>query len=99
MANKVASLSDLSIVENYIKNVHFVDANNIQSAYLPKSKSYLKILSISYLIEDTNMPIDASVIKTIIRFIYIFNNIYITFKLWAIKVSFKFDIAIIWTDI
>ena len=33
--NKVFSLSDMNIVENYIKNVHTVDASNVQTAQLP----------------------------------------------------------------
>ena len=34
-ANKVALLSDLSMVENYIKNVYTIDTNDIQSTHLP----------------------------------------------------------------
>ena len=34
IANKVASLSDMSTVENYIKNVQTVDTNEVQSVQL-----------------------------------------------------------------
>jgi len=36
MANKVALPSNLSTVENYIKNIHSVNANDIQSVHLLK---------------------------------------------------------------
>jgi len=31
-SNKVVSSSDLGVVENYIKNISFMDSNNIQTA-------------------------------------------------------------------
>ena len=99
MANKVALLSNLSMVENHIKNVQLVDANNIQFIYLPKSKFYLKILGIPYLTEDTNIHINTSAIKTIIRSTYVFDNINIISKPRVIKVSPKSDIAIVWINI
>ena len=49
MANKVTSSSDMSMVDNYIKNVYNIDMNKIQATYLPQSKSYLKIPGIPYL--------------------------------------------------
>lgn len=32
ISNKVTFSSDLNVVENYIKNINFVDSNNVQSA-------------------------------------------------------------------
>jgi len=52
-----------------------MNAEDIQSIQLPQSNSYLKILSIFYLIEDINTPINTSVIETIIKTTYIFDNI------------------------
>ena len=66
IVNKVATPSKLYVVENYIKNTTFVDFNGIQFACLSQSKSYLKILSIPYLIEDTNMPINSCIVESII---------------------------------
>ena len=31
-SNKVVSFSNLGVVENYIKNISFIDSNNIQTA-------------------------------------------------------------------
>jgi len=98
-SNKVASPSDLNVVKYHIKNISLVDINNVWSAHLSQSKSYLKILGIPYFIEGTNMPIDSSVIEIIIKSTHIFNNICITFKPWVVKVLPKSDMAIIWIDI
>jgi len=48
ITNKVASPSNLSIVEKYVKSAESIDSNNVQSACLSQSKSYLKILGVLY---------------------------------------------------
>ena len=73
--NKVASTSYLNTIENYIKNIDVVDSNNVMSPRLPQSKSYLKILGIPYLIEDTNILITADVVERILQSTHIFNDI------------------------
>ena len=76
-----------------------MDSNDIQTACLFQSKSYLKILNISYCIEGTNTPVDLGIIELIIESIYIFNNINITSKPHIIKVFLKSDMTIVWIDI
>lgn len=85
-SNKVASSSDLGVVKNYIRNANSMDLNNIQTACFPQSKSYLKILSIFYYIEDNNTLVNLGIIESIIKFTHIFNNINITSKPHVIKV-------------
>ena len=46
---------------------------------LPQLKSYLKILGILYLIEDTNVPISSDVVKRIIKSTHIFNDVVLAF--------------------
>jgi len=94
-SNKVTSQSNISAIENYIKNINFMKANNIISSCLLQSKSYLKILDISYIIKRTNTLINSSIAKSIIKSTYIFENVYITFKLQVIKVHLKLDITIV----
>ena len=94
--NKMSFLLDMNIVENYIKNVHTVDASNVQTAWLPQLKSYLKILGTSYIIEGTDTAINSGVVKLIIKSTHIFKNIHIAH---VIKVLPKSDIAIIWINI
>ena len=94
-SNKVASQLDLSMIEKYIKNVNYMNLNDVQSAQLSQSKLYLKILDILYIIKETNIPFNLNVVKSIIKSTHIFENIYIASKLCAIKVSPKLDMFII----
>lgn len=80
-SNKVASLLDLEVMESYIKNANSVNTNDVQSAYLLQSKSYLKILRILYLIKGTNTSINSNMMETVIKSTHIFNNICIASKL------------------
>jgi len=70
--NKVVATSDLNTIENYIKNSDIINLDKVMSPRLPQSKSYLKILDISYFIEDTNIPIILDVVKNVLQFIHIF---------------------------
>jgi len=65
-ANKVASQLDLSIIENYIKNIDVIETKDIMAFYLPQFKSYLRIIGISYIKEGTNSSINLSDVEKII---------------------------------
>ena len=93
--NRVASSLDISIISKYIKNCNKIDINDIQDIQLSQSKLYLKIFSILYIIEGTNVLINSKVIETFIKSTYIFNNINIVSRLHIIKVFPKFDIVIV----
>ena len=49
---KVASQSDLHIIENYVKNVDYIDTSGVEVPQLLQSKSYLKIMGIPYFLYD-----------------------------------------------
>jgi len=95
VTNKIAVPLDLQTIEQYIKSTNQIEVENVEALCLLQSKSYLKIISISYLCENTNTPITLDVIETIIKNNHIFNNITITSKLRVIKVSPRLDMAII----
>jgi len=95
VTNKVASSLNLQTIEKYVKNVNYIKADEVKVPYLPQLKSYLKIIGVPYLVENTNTPITADSVKVIIKSNQIFNNITITSRLCIIKVSPKSDIAII----
>lgn len=61
--NKVVSILDLNTIENYIKNIDIINLNNVILPKLSQSKSYLKILGISYFVENTNVLITANIVK------------------------------------
>jgi len=90
---------DLSTVEKYIKNINSIDLDDIMIPRLPQSKSYLKFLSIPYLIEDTNVFINSNIVKRIIKSTHIFNGVVLAFKPRVIKAFSKSDIAVIWVNI
>lgn len=52
--NNIANPSDLQEVEKYIKNSSYMDTDQISSPRLSQSKSYLKIVGISYLMDQSN---------------------------------------------
>jgi len=89
----VALPSDLSTIK--IKNIDVFDLEDIIASRLPQLKSYLKILDILYLIENTNIPITSDIAKRIIKSTCIFNNIVFISKLRVIKVLPKSDIAVV----
>ena len=66
---------------------------------LPQSKSYLKILGIYYIIENTNVFITSSIVERIIQTTYIFNSIVLVLKSHIIKVLPKSDIVVIWINV
>ena len=75
MTNKDTTSSNLNIVEKYIKELNDVNLNDIMSPKLSQSKFYLKILDISYFINNTYLSIISDIIKRVIKITYIFNNI------------------------
>ena len=95
VTNKVVLPLNLQIIEKYVKNTNHIEANKVKAFCLPQSKSYLKIISIFYLLENTNIPILADIVELIIKSNHIFNNIVVVSRLRIIKMSPKSDMAII----
>jgi len=95
VTNKVASSSDLQVIENFVKNVENVNSENIKSPRLPQSKSYLKIIDILYFIENSNISISLEFVELVIKSNYVFNNLSLVLKPQVIKVLPKSDIAIV----
>jgi len=92
--NKVVSPSNICVINNYVKNTNNLNFNDVQDAWLPQSKSYLKILGIPYLIKNINTPIDLNVLEGIIKATHVFNDIKITSKPHVCKVLPKLDMVI-----
>ena len=99
VTNKITTLLDLQTIKKYIKETYQIDSENIEFSWLLQSKLYLKIISILYLLENTNISISANVVEMIIKNNYIFNNIVIALKPRIIKVSPKSNMVIIWLDV
>jgi len=78
--NKAASALDINIIEKYLKENNNIDLDYITSPCLPKSKSYLKILGLLYIVEKNNLSVTSELIKEVIKESYIFNNIILTLR-------------------
>jgi len=100
VTNKVMQQSDLSIIDQYIKNTSDINTLQVEDSRLPMSKSYLKIIGIPYYYQQNSQAKLTSLdIKTILKQNHIFDNIALTLKPRIIKVSPKSDMAIVWIDI
>ena len=93
--NKVAIMSDLNVIEEYVRNLNDMDSSDIMSPRLFQLKSYLNILNILYFIENTNISITVDIVKRVIQTTYIFNDVVLTSCSHIIKASSKSDMAII----
>jgi len=87
----------MSIIEKYIKETNNIDSKHINIPWL--SKSYLKILSLPYILENTNLLITSELVKEVIKETHIFNDIILTSKPHIIKALSKSGLAVVWVDI
>ena len=85
--NKVANPLDLQTIKKYIKNTCCIEVKQIEPLRLPQSKSYLKIIGIPNLSEQTNAHITSDEIDKILKNTHIFNDIVLASKPRVIKVS------------
>ena len=95
--NKPASNLDLSTIEKYLKNIQNVNPDSIESPCLPKSKSYMKIIGLSYLSKLGVMSPD--IIKGVLKDSHLFKDTTLASKPCVIKASPKSDKAVVWVDI
>ena len=97
--NQATSSQDMNIIEKCIKDSENINSEHIENPWLPKSKSYLKILGLSYLMENTNQPITSEIVEEAIKQIHIFNGVVLTLKPWIIKALSNSNLAVVWVNI
>jgi len=93
--NKIALPFDMDTIEKYIKESDNIDSNDVSPPQLSQSKSYLKILGISYSTSNTSSSITHNQVKEIIKRTHLFNNITFASCPCIIKAFLKSDIAVI----
>ena len=91
--NKPASGIDLSTIEKYLKNIENVNPESIESPCLPKSKSYMKIIGLSY--SSKSGVLTPDVIKGVLKKSYLFKDIVLASKPCIIKVLPKSDKTVV----
>ena len=100
ITNKVVQQSELSIIDQYVKNSNDINSLQVENSRLPKSKLYLKIIRILFYPHvNSQEKLTLLDIETILKQNHIFDNISLTSKPRIIKVSPKLDMAIVWIDI
>ena len=100
ITNKVAQQSDMSIIDNYVKNLNDINSLQVDEPRLPKSKSYLKIIGIPFFPHTNSQDkLTSDNIEVILKQNHIFDNISLASKPRVIKVSPKSDMSIVWIDI
>ena len=95
VTNKVIASVDLQSIKQYIKDTNCINSNKVKSPKFSQSKSYLKIISLLYLQENTSIPVNSNVVEKIIKNNHIFNNITLASKPCTIKVSLKSNMVIV----
>ena len=96
--NNVPTPSDLITIERYLKSIDGINNNEVFPPCLPQSKSYLKIIGISY-IQLTGNNTTSEEVTNFLSYQELFEFITLASKPRIIKASPKSDIAIIWIDI
>ena len=100
ITNKVAQQSNLSIIDQYVKNASDINALQVEDSRLPKLKLYLKIIGIPYYpMINSQDKLSSSDIKTILKQNHIFDNISLVSRPRVIKASPKSNMAIVWIDV
>ena len=93
--NNITSSSNLQKIKKCIKNSLLNNGDQVSFPWLSKSKSYLKIVGILFLNEQSNTYISPENIEKILKNNHIFNNIILASRPRVIKVSLKSNMAII----
>ena len=96
VTNKVSQQSDMVIINNYVKSLDNINSLQVDKLHHPKSKSYLKIISIPFFPHANSQErLTLNDIKMILKQNHIFDNISLASKPRVIKISPKSDIAIV----
>ena len=80
VTNKVTNPSDLQSIKHYIKGTSHINLNKVNIPRLSQSKSYLRIIGLLYLQEDSVNLLNLNMVEKIIKNNHIFNNITLVLK-------------------
>ena len=95
--NCPADATELSRIENFLKKIDNIDPVSIEVLCFSKSKSYIKIVGLSY--NSELGVITSNFIEGVLKEMHLFNNVTLASKPHVIKVSPKSDKAVVWMDI
>jgi len=88
MTNKVAAMSDLNIIEKYVKKLNNVNTTKLHIEEQLRDLCFCDSNNFpNYFIEDTELSITPDIIKSVIKSTYIFNDIVLISYPQVIKAS------------
>ena len=97
MTNKLASDLNLSMIKKYLKNIQNINLDSIESLYLSKSKSYMKIVGFSYSSESGVLTSD--VMEAVLKKSHLFKDTILASKPRIIRASPKSNKVMVWVNI
>jgi len=97
ITNHPANETELSRIENFLKKINNINPISIEAPRLPKSKSYMKIVRLSYSSELGMITPDF--IEGVLKETHLFKDTALASKPRVIKASLKSDKAVVWVDI
>jgi len=97
--NFVASAAELEVIKQWFKKVASLAASTVVEPCLPQSKSFLKILGVSYWGNNSSLPITQAQVESIIANTPVFEGVVLASCPCIMKVSPSSDISVIWIDI
>ena len=95
--NRPVNATELSRIKDFLKKIDNIDPVSIEVPCLPKSKSYMKIVGLSY--NSELGVITPNFIEGVLKETHLFNNVTLASKPCVIKASPKSDKAVVWVDI
>ena len=95
--SKLANNLNLAIIEKYLKSIQNINSDLIKSPHLLKFKSYMKIIELSYKINQD--IISSDFIKGVLKETCLFKDVVLASKPHVIKASPKSDMVVVWVDI
>jgi len=97
--NFIASAAELEVIKQWLKKVAGLAASTMVEPCLPQSKSFLKILDVSYWGNNSLLPITQAQVESVIANTPIFEEVVLASRPCIIKVSPSLDMLVIWIDI
>jgi len=95
--NRPANVTEISRIENFLKKINNINPVSIEVPYLPKSKSYMKIVGLPYNSELGVVTPDF--IEGVLKETHLFKDVTLASKPRVIKVSPKSNKVVVWVDI
>ena len=95
----IASAAELEVIKQWLKKVAGLAASTVVELCLPQSKSFLKILGVSYWGNNSLLPITQAQVKSVITNTPIFEGVVLTSCSCIMKAFPSSDMSVIWIDI